>query len=287
MKKISVVMTTARQGGFDVLYHSLKQQTMALEDFELIIVDELYDKRRFYTKEFESTQHRALPAIHYNNGAAFNQALRAARGELICFTIDFLWMPPTYLQDHWDFYQNNAGWSMTGYVDRYSFPPLGTMKNDLWEYHCAFEKVFDFEFAEKWFSENRPVYRERKGGAGIIHPDGKIEMPGHLIYLIPDSIPLAVLKELNGLDEAYDGGYGSNDIDVGVRANLLGWHFGLNPTCIVQKLGTPELSAQIPGVSKPKVRTPEENYQLFLKRMEMIKEGKEQIAVPNGRGAWR
>ena len=79
----------------------------------------------------------------------------------------------------------------------------------------------------------------------------------------------------------------SNDIDFGVRANMLGHRFMLDTSLLAYKMGTPELSAKIPGVKKPKTKTPEENYAIFQKRIQAIKEGRETLAVPEGRGAWR
>lgn len=55
---------------------------------------------------------------------------------------------------------------------------------------------------------------------------------------------------------------------------------------IAKKIGTPELSAKIPGVKKPKIRTPEDNYRMYQERIKAIIEGREPIATPEGRGAW-
>jgi hypothetical protein len=52
----------------------------------------------------------------------------------------------------------------------------------------------------------------------------------------------------------------------------------------VQKLGTPELSAAIPGLRKPKTRSWDDNYRMFLDKMKAIAEGRETLAVPKGRG---
>lgn len=288
--KASLILTTARYGGFDVLAHSMWAQTMDRAEFEIVVIDELFDQRRLALNLHGLNVIHAAPDVWsevYDNGAGFNAGLRRASGELIVFAVDNMWIPADYLQSHWDFYKAHPGWSMTGYIDRYEFPPL--IADEFLELQgqwSIFEDIFDERFADKWFSTHAPVYRERKGGAGILRDDGLIEMPGDKVYLIPDSIPLAVLKELGGIDERYDGGYGSNDIDLAVRANMIGWHFGLNPSCIVQKLGTPELSAKIPGIKKPKVRTPSDNFEMFQRRMQAIRDGREPAKVPSEFGAW-
>jgi hypothetical protein len=284
MIKVSVITTTARYGGFDVLNDCLSRQTMDKRDFEVIIVDELFEQRRGLHKRFDFNCVHAPPdkkVEYYDNGRAFNQALRLASGELICFFIDYMHVDIDYLERHWEFYSQNPGWTSTGFLDRYGFPILRPdADNGMWS-------MFATEFDRKYFSENEPVYRERKGGAGIIHPDGRIEMPGEKIYLIPDSVPMEVAKKLNGLDEIYDNGYGANDIDFAVRANLIGHRFMLDPMMIARKLGTPEISKNIPGIKRPKAKTPEDNYKLFQMRMAAIRDGRDGIAVPDGRGAWR
>jgi hypothetical protein len=216
----------------------------------------------------------------YDNSAAFNMALSIAEGKLVCFFIDYMWVEPDYLQRHWDFYKANPGWSLSGYTDRFDFPALREdAENGLWS---MFKEPFD----PAYFRRAQPVYEERKGHHRIIHSDGRVEMPGHLIYLIPDSVPMDVLKALNGLDEIYDGAYGTNDICLGVRANLVGHRFLLDPTLIAKKLGVPETSKNIPGVKKPKIET-QDNLALFRQRLKAISEGRETVAVPEGRGAFR
>jgi len=96
-------------------------------------------------------------------------------------------------------------------------------------------------------------------------------------------MPMQTLRDLNGWDERYCGGYGSNDIDLGTRANHIGHRFALNPHVRLKKL-TLSGQAQIPGKMKPKVRTPEDNYRFFQARRQAITEGKENPRVPEGWG---
>lgn len=130
---------------------------------------------------------------------------------------------------------------------------------------------------------SEPVYRERRGLRGIVHLDGTVEIPGDFAYMIGESMPMQTLRDLNGWDERYCGGYGSNDIDLGTRANHIGHRFALNPHVRLKKL-TLSGQAQIPGKMKPKVRTPEDNYRFFQARRQAITEGKENPRVPEGWG---
>jgi len=107
---------------------------------------------------------------------------------------------------------------MSSYFDRYEFPPLDQERlNVAHGQWSVFEREFTPDVALDFFNQHEPTYRERKGGVANICSDGMIEMPGHYIYLLGDSIPLEVLRALNGLDEAYDSGYGVNDICCGTR----------------------------------------------------------------------
>jgi len=294
--KISLCYTTARIGSFDMILNSAANQDMDKADFEVIVVDDFYALREFRVhQEWQwrysdiNFTHMAPNVAHdyYDNTHGFNTALRAAKGELIAFMIDYTWLEPDYLTSHWDFYQAHPGWSQTGYIDRFNFPALDisrlNMEHGWWG---IFERDFNKAFAAQHFGRHPPVYQERKGHIGIVHSNGLVEMPGDKIYLIGDTVPRRVLEEINGLDERYDNGYGVNDIDCGVRCNLAGWHFGVNPNCVVKKLGTPELSVKIPNSGKEKGRTWEDNFAVFQERVKAMLDGREPVRVPNGFGAW-
>jgi glycosyltransferase involved in cell wall biosynthesis len=285
--KVSVVLTTARFGGVDVLKSCMLNQTLPLDHYEVIVVDDLYNFRQGALAQRPFVHRpRDNPKPYYDNSTGFNEAIRLAQGELVCFMVDYMWVPPDYLQRHWDLYKAHPGWSLTGYLDRHDYPPLKKALSP------EMESVFAEPFDPSWFERTEPVYRERKGNAGQIVFDqgrdsGRVEMPGRKIYLIPDSVPMDVLRELNGLDEAYDGGYGSNDVDVGWRANYVGHRFELDPTLLAHKMGTKANAQLIPGVRRDWLRTPQENEGIFNRRVEEIKAGRESVAVPEGRGAWR
>ena len=169
---------------------------------------------------------------------------------------------------------------MSTYLDRYPLPP---MKGEPYSIERDWWSGFQEDFEPGWFDGREPVYRERRGCVGKIHDDGKVEIPGDYVYLLGDSVPLAVIKELNGIDERYIGGYGSNDVCFGTRANHIGHRWALNPHVRLNKL-TISGQAQIPGKSKPKVRQPEDNYRFFQARRQAVTEGRENPRVPDGWG---
>lgn len=285
-----MILTSARFGGLDVLLSSMLAQEFG-GDFQVIVADEFYHERNPYWlgELFRHSTYRNLNFIHlapkrecriYDDSLGVNTALAAASGELIVILADFTWAPPNYLQAHWDFHKANPGWGMSAYLDRYPLPP---MKGEPYSIERDWWSVFKEDFTPSWFDDKEPVYRERRGCVGKIHDDGKVEIPGEYVYLLGDSVPLSVVKELGGIDERYVGGYGSNDVCFGIRANRIGHRWTLNPHVRLNKL-TISGQAQIPGKAKPKVRTPEDNYRFFQARRQAIVEGRENPRVPDGWG---
>src|SRR3990167_10153856 len=127
--EISVILTTARFGGLDVLFSSMLAQEFDGE-FEVIVTDEFHkercDRMRLLTNPRFKLSH--LPPKRecrlYDDSLGINTALAAASGELVMILADYSWAPPNYLQAHWDFYKANPGWSMSCYLDRYPLPSM-------------------------------------------------------------------------------------------------------------------------------------------------------------------
>lgn len=297
---ISVVVNTVSLGGLDMLFNSLAEQVDS-PPFEVVLVDEWYDHRgqlvfervgdEFFTARGFKVKHvpvvKKQPFRDDCNG--WNTGLRAAEGELICFLTDYNWVYPAYLEDHWRIYKACPGYSMIGYCDRYPWPRTATTiygDGDLW--WTAFAQEMTPERAAYYFSHVDPVYHERRGnyrGPAVAGTQYN-ELPGNLYYAgLNESIPLAVLKELNGWDERYDGGYASCDVDIGVRANMLGWKFLLNPT-VTCRIGQASTPRPVKTVVKPQLRTPEENYAMFQHRVAAISAQAEMVRVPVGWGCW-
>ena len=133
MKKVSVIVSTARLGGIDVLANSMALQTLPKEDFEIIVIDEWYPKRckyenlyglnlRFYPPDF------GLDYYDPCNGC--NTGLSYATGDLICYLTDFIWVPSNYLEEHLKTFalgnSRKESWSLSAYTVRYPFTVLNT-----------------------------------------------------------------------------------------------------------------------------------------------------------------
>ena len=298
---VSVITSTASLGSLDMLFNSMACQIGGVA-WEIVIADEWYESRSKFLHDYLIHHYRGIPGCacvkhvpiekqdYVNHCKGWNTGLRAAEGKLVCFLNDYFWVYPEYIKDHWDIYKTMPGYSMTGYVDRYGWPPLKKSERveDIW--WSTFDPEFTPEVAYKFFKENAPIYCERKG-------DQKGDsIPGTPYHRLPaafwyaslnESIPMEVLQELNGWDERYDRGYASNDIDLGIRAQVIGWKFLIKPT-INYKIGVQSIPRPWPvkTIKKPQLRTPAENYQMFLQRVERICQFKESPKTPQGFGAW-
>ena len=300
--KISIIVVTIKLGCFDILFNSLGTQSMEYNDFEVIVVDDWYKIRR----EFISKYLFPYKVIHvppenprdfFDTAQANNTGLRLANGELVIFLTDLIWIYPDFLLDHWTAYQSNPGYSLTGYIDRYPLPKLkyqrGVSIDMSYLNWSVFEEEFDVKFADQYFRMVNPVYLERKGG----HLGRKIpgtllsELPGYYFYAgLNESIPMHVLRHLNGWDQRYDGGYGGVDIDLGTRANMIGWKFLVKTDSINKKFGKQGDGGAIgimPIKEKKELRARGENYKIYRERIKKIIERIENVETPSGHGAWR
>jgi len=287
---ISVITTTISLGGLDMLINSMKAQVDAPQ-FEVIYVDEWHEARKRFVDDYFIPAFRHVPPTphdYIDHCAGWNTGLRHAEGELICFLNDYIWAYPYYLRDHWNIYKNLSGYSASGYLDRYPWPAMNDSKEieDVW--WTSFTDEFTAERARHYFDCVEPVYRERKGGmqGERIGETEMFRMPGDKWYAsLNDSIPLAVLKEINGWDERFDGGYASQDIHIGIRAEMVGWKFCLLPTCNY-KIGVYGLPRLAHSIVKPWQRSAEDNPRMFVERIAAIREGRESVRTPSPWGAW-
>jgi glycosyltransferase involved in cell wall biosynthesis len=114
LQKISVIVTTNRIGGLDVLFESLKNQSY--QNFELILVDAIYQKRKGLvaekSKKYNFTVKHVEPIKNIfpvsNYCSSMNTGLCMAEGELAYFTCDYACLDKDTLLTHAKFHANNA-----------------------------------------------------------------------------------------------------------------------------------------------------------------------------------
>lgn len=294
---ISIIVSTARLGGMDVLFNTIDNQLESTPiKFELVLIDEYYEERRDIIEEILQDEYNfsyqyAPPDKkndYFDPCHGCNTGLRYAKGELIIYLTDYTWIPGDFLSRHWEVYKN-TNYTLTGYQYKYAIPPIRDYETEEQVYFSVFKEEWTHDvgkFFEKWVN---PVYVEKKGGKLGEKVNNLYELPGNLFYAaVNESIPMKVMEKLNGWDERYDGGYGACDIDLGVRANNVGHKFLVDPTFYTYKFGQPTAEAKnIPGIKKKKTKEAADNFQFYTQRMQKIVTGEESIETPEGYGAFK
>lgn len=128
-------------------------------------------------------------------GRAYNRALKRAQGELVVSLQDYALIRPDYLQKWWDAYQANPNSFMTA--------PVG--------------KVDDLNYS------STPVWdwrAHRNDENALIRP-----CEWNCWEIDNGAAPLATLKQIGGFDEALDGTWSGDNVNVGCRAELAGFDF--------------------------------------------------------------
>lgn len=306
---ISLICSTVRLGGLDCFFSSImNQRDFPFSELQVILVDEWYEERKVIVAgrvgEYSSSSSR-FNFLHipskggyscFDDGTGWNTGAAAADGELVIFQVDYSYLYSRMLADHWAAYKQHPGYSLTGYCERYGYPRLRSNVDKLpvdevaWSTFLRPFRIDRIANGLEYFDEVQPLYLEDKGGVkGAEVAPGLWELSGDKFYAaLNESIPLRVLKDLNGWDERYNGGYSANDIDLGTRANIIGWKFLVDPKSVNMRFGMPGMSVGvIPQKSKPRLRKPEENFKIFQARLKAIVEGREDPVTPDGFGAWR
>jgi len=164
--KISVITPSIRPEGLKIVQQSLEKQTF---------------------QDFEWLTEIGIPGRGHDLNAAYNRALRRARGELIVSLQDFIKAPPQYLQKFWDTYQKEKTVFWTA--------PVGKVNNleytgkIIWDWRAFADAAVDWKC---W---------EIDSGAA----------------------PLSALRQIGGFDEELDGFWSCDNLNVGCRADIAGF----------------------------------------------------------------
>lgn len=198
--RVSVITPTFRPWDRLLLQlEDLKAQT--LQDFEWIVVDDLWDKRPFMLEGPFPIKH--VPPYHgvseYDAGShAVNTGLVYATGELVHFMNDYVRLNPTVLQTHWDIYREYG------------------------------PKVFISGPRVSIDGQSEVDPRARRDMSDRLIDEGVGEFLGALAPFsagVNDSVPLALLLKLGGINEGWDGGHGSSDYDLAARLFVYGCRY--------------------------------------------------------------
>jgi len=239
--KISFVMITARMDYpytgrpdlhiFEPTLASFKAQTM--KDFELIIVDHLYDDRKDYFKDknlpFKVKHVSARPNVWHDVGLCgvctqYNKGIIHADGELLYFMGEGYLFTPEFCEKLWLHY--NEGYiPLVWYFFDNSFTPNPIEPSEKWEkWRKAYPEdakaaipynILGYTGQNITF-EHRPL---------VAFKGNDIE-----VYRAPwewffgcSSTPLQAMLKINGFDTRFDGDRMLLDCDVGSRLQLAGF----------------------------------------------------------------
>lgn len=126
---------------------------------------------------------------------AYNRALKRAKGELIVSLQDYILIRPDYLQKFWDTFQENP--------DTFITAPVGKVDN------------LEYNGEIKW---DWRAYRDKE--------DSNIrDCEWNCWEIDSGCAPLSALKVIGGFDEALDGTWSGDNVNVGCRAQLAGYKF--------------------------------------------------------------
>lgn len=110
--KVSVVCPTFRPGYIDTLVGGLSQQTLSQDEWEFILVDDLYERRKEAVKKYAAGKIKNFKHIppkelksFYAAASAMNTGILHAEGELIYFINDATYASPRCLERHCEIYQ--------------------------------------------------------------------------------------------------------------------------------------------------------------------------------------
>lgn len=137
-------------------------------------------------KDFEWLVELGLPGQGHDLNAAYNRMLRRARGELIVSLQDYITIPEDGLEQFWTEYQKDKETLFTA--------PVGKTldgENITWDWRTFAPEEMSWQ---RW---------EIDWGAA----------------------PLEVLKKIGGFDEELDQFWSSDNLSVGLRANMFGYKF--------------------------------------------------------------
>lgn len=217
MVKVSVISTTFRTGGIDVLFSGLANQTF--KDFELILVDHRYEYR--HEQVLKLARRVDLNLIHvpehrrngkwYVGAAATNTGIMLTEGEIIMLLTDFSYAHPDWIEAH---LQHHLEGSLV-----YVMAPN--------RYYDEMPEIVDLKNEISWFKE----FFSPKMLEGLkLNPygDPKIRKPSSgpisftYCHVKNDSFRTEVALKVGGADENFDKGKGPWDNEFCFRFQRAG-----------------------------------------------------------------
>lgn len=231
-----MLLATYRAGGLDIAFSGLGGQTFPKDEFEVILCDTWYEKRKDavneYAKKFSGLPLVHVPAFRTQNPLDSsekdrNSAIAYAEGELCIFLCDYGLVRQDFVERHWFTYTRSEKKATSMAPHHYKVPP--ELKPD-WEGQpiSIFKEELTAEAINKlpeWVGGQDPKLNMQAG-----------TIPYQFCHLKNESFPTELLMQMNGCDEFYnvDGGHLMGDTDLAMRAVKLGHEFVLDPHNILE-----------------------------------------------------
>ena len=242
MPKVSVLVSTFRPGGIDILLAGMRDQTF--KNFEVIVVDRRYEIRHDLVMAAADGLDLYHVPEHRRNGkwaaigSAWNTAMALANGDIFIFLPDWTYTPPGWIEAHLAVHAATTGVVYTAAPYRYTaLPQVGikkpfdfstqqgrgascseldaVLRGEIFEELSAFMEPFTGEVAFSLPHHLLPHQDSRVADAGqALHPTW--------LHVKNESLGRDLAFMLNGLDERLDRGKGPLDIDWGYRLAAVG-----------------------------------------------------------------
>ena len=207
--KVSVVTPTFRA------WNMLERQAQWLakvdfpqDQFEWVIVDDLYEQRREWVASFKTAFpiHHMAPRFlntQFDAVGAINTGFLHARGELLYLLVDYVEPSSSAIRRHWELYQE-YGPKVVVMGPLYDALPNGEVRR----------------YGERVWNRQLNPY------LGEVTSDSYITR--FAWFGVNDSVPLKCVLDVNGMDERMSGMRGGGDAELGIRLQRYGCRFLLD-----------------------------------------------------------
>lgn len=225
-KLVSIILCTFREKPkFELLYKTLSQQT--IKNFEVVIADYLYDKRKDQIKKLSEKYH--IPTVHVERDKfgvhAFNVGIVHSAGDYMIHINDANYFPYRFIEKHMLVCTNNFlslgaryfAFSIDFPIEKYLTAQIEVPEKQEKKISNKINKRSQIEkYLYLNFGEHQIISPQDFRLLGL--PNDLITSENILLEALPGwsyggSIagPTELFLELNGFDEEYDKGYGWSD----------------------------------------------------------------------------
>ncbi len=244
-----------RVGGISMMLDSLAAQTWT--DWELVLVDAIADRRRDLI--MEEARNRFLRVVHVGMKPSpfpvasycgmVNAGLLAASGEVVLFAVDYTRFTPDLLEKHAAFHLADHG-AHGGFMGphRYmrldvdpEFPRYAQSDIDRYADDVQSGRLDRFMMSIGNATNEPALPHSADGNATVPHDaDPKLRMSAGAIepgffHAKNESVRLSRLLEINGADQALDGGHLYQDSDLADRLTVkAGVQWVLDPGAVTE-----------------------------------------------------